>query len=119
MPLSGNYRDVLSFQLHSFNLGSYSYNPCSLFIPRSLKSTPTPPMGGGPKEFGGTKAFKSVVQRDVIVSFGPPKIIVLSLKFREIRYLKLICDNVEWGQQTKLSVRKVIDSELPRRALCH
>ena len=49
---------------------------------RSLKSTTTPTMVGGPKEFGGTKAFKPLVQRDVIVSFGPPKIIVLSLKFR-------------------------------------
>ena len=38
-------------------------------------------MVGGPKEFGGTKAFKPLVQRYVIVSFGPPKSIVLSLKF--------------------------------------
>ena len=45
----------------------------SCFQARSLKSTPTPPMGGGPKEFGGTKAFKPLVQRDVIVSFGPAK----------------------------------------------
>ena len=52
--------------------------------PRSLKSGPTAPMGGGPKEFGGTKAFKPLVQRGVIVSFGPPKIIVLSLKFHHL-----------------------------------
>ena len=42
-------------------------------------------MVGGPKEFGGTKAFKPLVQRDVIVSFGPPEIIVLSLKFHHSR----------------------------------
>ena len=52
---------------------------------RSLKSTTTPTMVGGPKEFGGTKAFKPLVQRDVIVSFGPPEIIVLSLKFHHSR----------------------------------
>ena len=51
---------------------------------RSYKSSPTAPMGGGPKEFGGTKAFKPLVQRGVIVSFGPPKIIVLSLKFHHL-----------------------------------
>ena len=33
-----------------------------LNIARSLKST-TPTMEGGPKEFGGTKAFKPLVQR--------------------------------------------------------
>ena len=53
--------------------------------PRSLKSTTTATMVGGPKEFGGTKAFKPLVRRDVIVSFGPPKIIVLSLKFHHSR----------------------------------
>ena len=55
-----------------------------LNIARSLKSA-TPTMEGGPKEFGGTKAFKPLVQRDVIVSFGPPEIIVLSLKFHHSR----------------------------------
>ena len=48
---------------------------------RSLKSKTAATMVGGPKEFGGTKAFKPLVQRYVIVSFGPPKSIVLSLKF--------------------------------------
>ena len=58
----------------------------SVYCPaRSLKSTTTPTMVGGPKEFGGTKAFKPLIQRDVIVSFGPPEIIVLSLKFHHSR----------------------------------
>ena len=51
------------------------------FKDRSLKSKTAATMVGGPKEFGGTKAFKPLVQRYVIVSFGPPKSIVLSLKF--------------------------------------
>ena len=54
-------------------------------LSRSLKSKTAATMVGGPKEFGGTKAFKPLVQRDVIVSFGPPEIIVLSLKFHHSR----------------------------------
>ena len=55
-----------------------------IYRPRFYKSTTAATMVGGPKEFGGTKAFKPLVQRDVIVSFGPPKIIVLSLKFHHL-----------------------------------
>ena len=49
-------------------------NPLRASNAQSLKSATTATMVGGPKEFGGTKAFKPMVHRDVIVSVGPPKV---------------------------------------------